>query len=276
MTLAYEEIAATRMRRIKDSVLNNRRFLNGLTDVFRTVKHSYEKEISQLVREEQGVFKNRKKKRTSVKSRKKKVVAVLLSSNTGLYGDIVGRTFEEFVQYISSNNVDPVVIGKLGKQAFETKGLETNYKYFDLSDSAQDDENKRGILEYLDQYENIVVFHGKFKDILNQVPTRTYVTGQDLAIKPTERVTTVRCFFEPSLKEVLVFFESQILSALFEQTLYESALSKFTSRMVSLDTASVHITKAIKKANLMKKALKHMEYNKEQSNVLAGISFWRG
>ena len=48
---AYEEIAATRMRKVRSSVLQNREFLSGLTSVFQDVKSSYRKEILRIMKE---------------------------------------------------------------------------------------------------------------------------------------------------------------------------------------------------------------------------------
>ena len=79
----YEEIAAIRMQRVKASVLNNRDFLASLFEIYRHVKFSYQKELVQT------------KAATAVK--KLGTVHVLLSANTGLYGDIIHKTFDLFI-----------------------------------------------------------------------------------------------------------------------------------------------------------------------------------
>ena len=84
MVEAYEEIAARRMRKVKDTVLKDREFFKGLSDVFRFVRHSYEVYLQKI--------RALKSKNLYKKTNGKKVV-VLLSSNIGLYGDIVFRTF---------------------------------------------------------------------------------------------------------------------------------------------------------------------------------------
>jgi len=42
----YEEIAATRMTRVRTSVLQNRNFLLGLNSIFKQVRFSYEEFIN--------------------------------------------------------------------------------------------------------------------------------------------------------------------------------------------------------------------------------------
>jgi len=261
MVEAYEEIAATRMRRIKNSVLRNREFLSGLTDVFSKVKHSYEQDIAQLP------------KHTTTEKRR---IAVLLSANTGLYGSIVHDTTNAFIKYASENDVDLVIIGRLGRRLFDKAALNKKYTYFDLSDSTPDISDLKYVLQHLQRYQTVLVFHGKFKDILNQVPTYTYVTGQELSLTPIDKTCHISCIFEPDLKKLMTFFETQILSTLFEQALYESSLSKFTARMLGLDLASVNINNKLTATRLAKRALKHVVSSKQQSSVLAGISLWRG
>lgn len=270
MIIAYEEIAANRMRRIKNSVLRNREFLNGLTDIFAAVKNSYKEEVERLLQENKK--RNKGLAKASLIVKKERTVVVLLSASSGLYGDIIKRTFDEFAQYVTTNDVDIVIIGKLGKRLAGTLGKD--FTYFELSDSAQDPEGVVKILEFLSQYEHILVFHGKFKDILNQLPARTYITGEDLSAKIAVQAKVVKSIFEPSLEQLLVFFETQILSALFDQTLYESSLSKFTSRMISLDQAAVNIHGRLDDTKLRSKKFKHIAYNKSQSNMLAGLVLW--
>lgn len=271
MIAAYEEIAATRMRRVKNSVLHNREFLNGLTDVFARVKNTYKKEVEKLV-----ARKDTKSMKSSLIVSKGRTAAVFLASNTGLYGDIISKTFSDFIRYITTNDVDPVVIGRLGRRLMAHSVYKKEFKFFELSDSVVNDAKVSEIVEFIRKYEHILVFHGKFKDILNQIPARTYVTGQDLTTKVTVQSSEVKSIFEPSLEELLGFFETQILSTLFDQTLYESALSKFTSRMISLDTASSNINNRLSMVLLQRSKLKHMAYNKQQSNMLASVSLWGG
>ena len=50
MVESYEEITATRMRRIRDSVLNTRQFLDGVNSIFSEVQRSYKWEVEALIK----------------------------------------------------------------------------------------------------------------------------------------------------------------------------------------------------------------------------------
>jgi len=46
---SYEEIAATQMQKIKDSVLKTRDFLSDISDIFVDLKSSYQREVKDLM-----------------------------------------------------------------------------------------------------------------------------------------------------------------------------------------------------------------------------------
>jgi ATP synthase F1 gamma subunit len=266
---AYEEIASIRMRKVKNSVLQTRDFLEGLTKVFYQVKYSYKKELQDLKGEKS--FK-------SVRKTNKKSVAVFLSANTGLYGDIISRTFDSFLDQIKKTKTDIVVVGRRGRVLFEEieKNLELEgreVQFFDMSDSGSDPDNIKKLLAYLVNYERIVVFHGKFKDILVQEPAAVSISGDvfESDEESNQDVTDAKYLFEPSMFGVMSYFEREILSSIFEQAVHESNLSKYSSRMISLDSATEKISKEIVQKELAARRLDHRLANRKQLTILSGF-----
>ena len=263
---AYQEIAALRMRRVKKSVLQNRDFLMGLNDIYAQVVSSY-KTFPKI---------RKKSKKDFLRKTTKKSVSILLSANTGLYGDIVRRTYELFLREVEKEDTDIVIIGRYGKKFYDSSSYKKPYKYYDFSDSGMDEENAKKILIYITQYENIFVYHGYFEDILSQKAVKTAVTGSDMTdLTSSGRVlTNVRYIYEPTIEDILSFFEKEILSSIFEQSVYESSLSKFSSRMISLDYAMVNIKGLQKKTDFRMRKLRHTLTNKSQQNLMSGHSLW--
>jgi F0F1-type ATP synthase gamma subunit len=85
----------------------------------------------------------------------------------------------------------------------------------------------------------------------------------------------IKYIFEPSLEKVMAFFEQQISGAIFEQTVYESQLAKFSSRMVALDKATEKTQISIKQMLLQKQRIKHHSFNKEQNQRLTSMNLWQ-
>ncbi|MFZ5425323.1 MAG: F0F1 ATP synthase subunit gamma [Patescibacteria group bacterium] len=271
LTETYQEIAAIRMQKIKNSVLTNRDFLERLHAIFLQVRTSYVKEQDKK-KASRFSFKLSSPNQVSVIAEKNKAVAVLLSANTMLYGDIVKRTFEAFTEEIKNNDMDIVIVGRAGLRFFKEQNLSLPFEYFDFSDSGVDDSALKGIIDYIKVYSVIKVFHGKFQTILNQKVEQSYVRGTiDVSDFPDNGVNYL---FEPSLKEVLAFFEKELLASLFEQTVFESNLSKFASRMVSLDSAVDSIGQELKKAEFKRQQGEHRTLNRKQLSSLSGISLW--
>jgi F0F1-type ATP synthase gamma subunit len=203
-------------------------------------------------------------------------VSVLLSANAGLYGDVIRKTMEMFYDNVSKDGSDVVVIGKVGKSFFESKEHKWNYSYFDFSDDGSDEAVLREILKLISKYRNIVVYHGMFKDILTQVATRSDITKEvlDSNTKNISAAPAKAYIFEPSLEKIVTFFEKEIVGSLFEQYVYESSLSKFSSRMINLDYAIVNISHKLKITKFLSQKFRHKKMNSKQQDVLSGIYLW--
>ena len=271
----YQEVAALRMRKIKDFVLKNREFLSGLATVYARVKLSYEEGLkefllSQGIKSEEQQQEYIDKMNFTVKNGRDALI--FISANTGLYGDIISRVFDYFCKHIDTKS-DIVIVGRVGKILFEQRFPEKKYTYYELSDKAPEPQIVNQIMDVLSPYDHILVFHGKYKDILDQVPSQTSVSGDRLSLEVKEDLKRINCIFEPNIEEVFNFFEKEIKTTLFDQALYESSLSKFTSRMVSLDSATSNVTEKLSKLVLQRDILKHRRADKEKNTVLSSVVF---
>lgn len=267
MIQAYQEIAAMRMRRTKEFVLQDRAFLKGLNDIYNEVYTIYDKR-PRMVRAV--------KSKQYVRKTNNKTVFVLLSANTGLYGNIVRKTFDLFSRDLKRAPSDVVIAGKFGRKFFEEVFSNRPFKFFDFEDAGLDIKNAREILRYVLRYENIIVYHGLFENILEQKPVKTVVTGT-MGLPETVKSANAksnRYIFEPSLEEIVSFFENEILSSIFNQSTYEANLSKFASRMISLDRATVSVKNQLGQLGFRLRKAKHRNMNMNQLNRLSGISLW--
>ena len=266
MIEAYEEISAIRMRKVKKSVLSRREFLKGINEAFSYIIYSYAVYRKNL----------KKNKDAGILSNNGRNILVLLSSNTGLYGDIILRTLSVFKKDVenSDNNTDIVITGHLGKRLYDASGGRKDYKYFEMSDTASNDEHLKNLLNYITNYKSVTVYHGVFKSILVQEPQKTILTGEVLRAEGEGTKYNLSFIFEPSVEKVATYFEKQILSLIFEQSVFESGLSKFASRMVSLDNAAGNITsKSLSMGFDLKKA-KHKKTDSGIQENISGVALW--
>lgn len=262
----YEVVAATSMRRIRNSVLENRAFHLGLNLIFQEVRRAHQKELRRLIPRRKSVAQ-------SWIYRNGKTVFVFLSANTGLYGDIVFKIFSKFLEESKHNKADIVVIGRVGEELFKETMSGRPHVYFDFPDTRVRHEDLAPISSYLNQYEKVIVFHGVFGSLILQRPESSNISGD---ILPSDNVSLdeIIYIFEPSLESVAVFFETEIFSSLLEQVFNESRLAKLASRLILLDRSSTNIDRHTKLVTGDRRKIRHIVYNRKQLDAIGGLSLW--
>lgn len=261
LTRVYSEVAARRMQQVRQSVLQSRDFLSGVREIFNEVNASYRREIIKIARGRAG-------EKFTFLSHNGKVAAVFLSANTGLYGDIIKRTFDAFVDDVRLSEAEMTIIGRLGRVMYLSSGILRPHTYFDLPDWQTTADDLRAIIEHLVQYEEIHLYHGRFDSIVKQVPNKYVISsGSDL----NQAVATTQYLFEPSLEEIMVVFERQIFAAMLDQVVRESQLSKFASRMLSMDRAGENIKKLLRELDIEWQRNARVLENKKQQEQLTGV-----
>jgi len=264
----YEEIAASRMQNARSSVLQRRDFIMELNEMFQQIKTSYREEIEKLMKKKKIKDQN---KLTFIE-RNGKTLFVLLSSNTGLYGNIIKQSFDLFVELIKKESCDAIIIGKIGLDYFKNANLKIPYAYFDFPDGRIDNEKLKNIVKHIIEYERTFIVYGQFQNIITQKPIVTSISGDPL---PREsKGPKIKYFFEPSLEKIMAFFEAEIFSSIFEQTIFESQLAKFASRMTSLEIRAEKINELLKEVDLEKQKVKHRIMNKKQMDTFSSLSLW--
>lgn len=291
LCLSYEEISVMKMRKIRSFVLQTREFYSNLSQVYYNVKRSYKDTIEIL--EKKRRFKkavpinlsNKLKKffhkgvgKDTNEPRQKDSIVVLLSANTKLHGSIIDEIFTLFSQSVVSDDSDIMIVGKLGRDFYNSLPPPIggrNYLYFEIPDFQFDLEDLKAIVYHLRQYKKITVFYGQYETMMKQSATHTNVTGDmpDEVDFGTQQKKD-RFIFEPSLPSVLDFFESQIFSALFKQTMHESELARFASRIQAMEQALTSIEGEQKKLYTESRRIRDLVENKKQQGRIAGMSLW--
>lgn len=270
----YKEIAAGRIARTRTSVLHSRNFLAEINEIFQQVKASYQGEIDRLAKKS----KTKDLSKLSFMKHNGKTVSVLLSSNTGLYGDIVRRTFDVFARQTKEQVTDIAIIGRLGLSLAQEAGFIPPYTYFDFPDQKVDDQKLHEIALFLIKYEKVIVFYQQFQTIVRQDTVVSDISGNALVVEEAtagnKNLPVVRYLFEPSLEKVLEFFEKEIFASIFEQAIRDSQLAKFASRLVTLDSASENIKKKLSLMVFEEIRLKHREKNKKQNQTFSSMALW--
>lgn len=259
ITRIYQEIANLRMNKIRQRVINNREFIEGLSQVYNQVKKTY--------------FLNDKKKqkKESLRKSKRPRVVVFLSANQRFYGILILNIWKKVLDYITKEKSDLVIVGRMGKYLAEMSGLGHTIFYFELNDDNPEKNKMKAIIDFAKNYEEIIVFHGKFETILYQKVVQTNISEKP----PSKEIGQIKDYlFEPSPEAVLEFFESELISAFFNQTILEHQLSRYATRMIAMYQATENAKERRRKLELEKKKLERQSLNKKQIELFSGIQLW--
>ena len=248
----YEEISASKIQKVRDEILTSRDFFERLSLLSKEV--GADLEASGLGASGEAF--------------------VFISSQTGLYGDIVDRIFVSFSAFLKSNpTADVYVLGKLGDSLMKSFLPKVKYQYFDLQDEELTDEKLREVIKSLVQYKKINLFYGKFKNIVVQESSTSSISGRVLKEVQDQKVfdEKLNYLYEPEVNSVAKVFSEEIAGLLFNGTLEESRLAKLASRMMYLDEALENVDKRLMKISLERvKAIKRKNERKQLTSF-AGI-----
>lgn len=271
MITTFEEIAASRIKQSRESVLRSRTFMSDISLVFFDVISSYKKQVDLLMK----MKKIKNLKDFSFINKNGKTLCLLISSNTGLYGNITKGTFDLFLKNVKGKDVDKAIVGKLGQSMWQEENIKDKYFYFDFPDQSVNKDLLKKILDFIISYQKVIVFYGKFQSLVSQEPTFSDLSGTTPPSQQSNQGQNLKYFFEPSLEKVLEFFEKQIFTSIFEQTIRESQLAKIASRMTTLNTASENIKDQLTSLTVQKNRIFHQIQNKKQLQTFSSRNLWK-
>ncbi len=271
LSQSYEEISVLRIQKVKGSVLATRDFLEKLSEVYMDVKTNYKHAIADL--------ENRHKKRSNVLSfttnvRNGKEVAVFVSANSKFYGGVVEKVFVLYKDYILKHDAELVVIGKVGRDLMSSNDLRKKYQYFEVPDMKISLGDLQPVMQYITQFEKVNVFYPRFINMVNQDPTMIQLAGEELHGGTDRNAHYTKYFFEPSLAVIVDFFETQVLSSDFKQTMHEGELARLAGRIRAMEEMLSNIEDRQKDLRVQSLRLKKSIDNKKRIESLAGMFLW--
>jgi len=256
----YQDIANLRMKQIRGKVLKNRELFRELFNTYQRIKSDY---FSSL---KKGWI---KKEKISFRQPKKEKVIIFSSANQFFYGALILDTWKEVQKYLEKNKTDLVVIGRIGKYLAEVSGFGHKMFYFELNDVKPEEMRIGEILNFIKNYKKIIVFHGRYEKVLSQKPVMEEISGKLPSEKKFENVHPY--LFEPSPEAVLEFFETEIIAALFNQTILEHQLARYASRLMAMYQATENAKNLKQKLLIVENKLKRQKLNKKQIELFSNV-----
>ena len=265
---AYQQIASVRMKKTREAVVSNRDYLDQIEAIFDAVRESYAREAQKL-----ATKKSSKKDTITFLSHNGKNVVVLLSANSGLYGEVLESTYEAFSKEVKSSPVEVTIVGKHGRGRFVSEYPTKPFTFFEISDEKFESSELNELIRHIVQYDEIHIYYEKFINVIKQIPDK-YIISSEVSLTKSDKKETISYLFEPSLEKILMFFETQVFGARMEQIAREGQLAKFASRVMAMDRANENIRERIGKLELGKLRARHAVTNRKQLNRSASMRLW--
>lgn len=257
----YEEIAASKMQKIRKATLDSQAYFDGLA----ALSDEVALDLSQYY---EG---------------KNKFAAVFLSSETGLYGDLIEQVMVSYVNFIKKDELDAYVVGKLGASLMKSYAPEVKFTEIDFSSDteniAQDDLSV--LMNQLSSYSKIYVFHGRFESIARQTSVNSVISGPDIqkyggtgglsaqAEKKEKEKRRYVNIYEPDVNVISEKFGREISASIIDQSVKENQLAKYAARLMHLDGALDSINKKLENLSVSKKRMRKKMEQKKQTERIA-------
>lgn len=262
LAVAYEDISIIKMQQTRNTILQARTYVQYLKNILEFIQTGGSYTPSEA--------RNKKKK--------KELATVVITANTKFQGDITRRIFDYF-SHNTPKAGDIYVIGKIGKEFMHEYDKSINYIDFEVSDIDISMADLKPFLHHLLQYKKINVYYGLFKNLITQEPTSIDIGNIDL-LSPEEiaqlrRVKNMPTFiFEPSVEEISTFVNDNSVALMLLQTIYETQLARFASRMKAMDSLIQRVDEDSLTIKHTQRKLQRQIENSKQLERITGVTLW--
>lgn len=217
---------------------------------------------------------------TSMRAPTRRKVLVIVASESKYYGNISNSlAILPLVAIYSAEyrqgGADGVVIGKAAYDLLKSqKQLSSAMSYYDFNDDKPDWTIIEKVLDQLNNYEEVVIFYGKYKNIITQQTEREDI-GR--AVKLSSAVGAKKYEFEGGYRKALSILEKQIISSTFMQKLFESGLAKnaVSVKILEIGAIAERINAAFGQLAKWKLRYNKDVANRKQTQLYASRSLWQ-
>lgn len=260
ITKAMKMVAAAKLRRAQDAIIQMRPYAKKLSEMLATVSAGAETAAESPFKQVRSV---------------EKVLIVTVTSDRGLCGAFNSNIAkaanllinEKYATQAAKGNVEILALGKKGGEAFQRRGFNVNTTYMDvytrLSFGVVKEAAESIMADFeAGKYDAVEVVFNEFKNVATQI----ILTEQFLPIVADETASQnvsasgANYVFEPSEEQIVQDLIPKTLKIQLYRAVLESNASEHGARMTAMD-------KATDNAQELLKALR-LEYNRSRQAAI--------
>lgn len=269
ITKAMKMVAASKLRRAQESIINARPYAKRITELF-----------SKLVTEEDMLINPLIAPRETIN----KVAIVVVTADRGLCGAFNTNIIREANRYINEEikeagiNYQLYCIGKKGSDFFSKRNYDVEKIFPDVFTSLNytsaqkvSDELAAGYLK--GDFDKVILIFNEFKSLIQQ----KIVVDQFLPIpvqkaQADEVTADINYIYEPDQKSIFNYLIPKHLRSQIWRILLESNAAEFASRMTAMDNATTNAKELIRTLNLTYNKARQAAITKEILEIVSGAN----
>lgn len=268
ITKAMKMVAASKLRRAQDNIIQMRPFADKLNSILNNVIQASGNDIQTEYVEKREI---------------KRVLIVAVSSDRGLCGAFNSNIFkkvimlieEKYQEFYLKGNLDILPIGRKSYDFFRKRDFNVIDQYWKLYTDMTYDQVKE-VAEFTmqsfknEKYEEVIVVYNEFKNVATQI-LKTY---QFLPFEKQDygesKQSNLDYIFEPSQKSIIRELIPQLLHIQFYKAILESIAAEHGARMTAMEQASENADELLGELQITYNRTRQAVITKELNEIVGG------
>ena len=269
ITKAMKMVAAAKLRRAQDNIIQMRPYAQKLGDMLATVSAGAESSSDSPLKTARPV---------------EKVLIVVVTSDRGLCGafntNIVKATLAliagKYAVQAAKGDVEIFAIGKKGAEALSRRGFKVNTGFTDLFTRLKFLAVKQAAEEIMHdfatgRYDAVDIVYNEFKNVATQlIHTDQYLPIVSDSGTSKIKTSEVNYIFEPTEEEILAELIPKSLKIMLYRAVLESFASEQGARMTAMEKATENAQELLKELKLIYNRTRQAAITTEILEIVGG------
>lgn len=268
ITAAMKMVAAAKMRKVQDRMLNFRPYASRMQTVLSDLAKVSERQIHPLL---------------DLRP-KKKVEVVVMTSDKGLCGAFNTNILRASANYINSLKKDGIevsvnIVGRKARDYFRRRSVPMRKTWIGLSGRISYSNAQEIAGDISENYTNeafdeVIIIYNEFKSLISQKVTTTRllplgsIEGEGEA---KEAAVTADYLYEPSREAIFERLLPKYIEIQIYRALLESSAAEEAARMAAMENATKNCSELISKVTLLANKVRQAGITKDLMDIVGGV-----
>ncbi len=270
ITRAMKMVAASKLRRAQDNILQMRPYAEKLNDILNNVVKASGQSVKSEYAEKREV---------------NRILILVITSDRGLCGAFNSNVFKkvkaainsDLLEYYEDDRLDILPVGKKSFDFYRKRDFNVIDDYWELfSDLSY--EKVKEIAQFAMQsfksgkYDKVYLVYNEFKNVATQILRMDQFLPVEVAETDEEDSFSLNYIFEPSQIQIITELIPKTLHIQFYKAILESFAAEHGARMTAMDQASENAEDILYDLNIMYNRTRQAVITRELNEIVGGAN----